>query len=79
MCPLKSAIRIKDVKPVRMLRLALGLIGSCSYLCIPVISLAPPGLRAQQWVKVYEIGSATAPPIAISAAVCFGFLAAQGE
>ncbi|KAK5682303.1 hypothetical protein LTS10_005429 [Elasticomyces elasticus] len=50
------------------------MIASISYIGIPIIRLAPPEVAVRQWSKAYAIGKATAPPLAITSAACFGYL-----
>jgi hypothetical protein len=49
-----------------------------SFASVPVIlKTCPPDLLVKQWKMSYEIGKATAPPMAVVSAICFGFLATQ--
>ncbi|KAK5731602.1 hypothetical protein LTR17_011194 [Elasticomyces elasticus] len=54
-----------------------GMIASISYSGIPIIRLAPPEVAVRQWSKAYALGKATAPPLAITSAACFGYLSWQ--
>ncbi|KAK3617112.1 hypothetical protein LTR56_025518 [Elasticomyces elasticus] len=51
-----------------------GMIASISYIGIPVIRLASPGVAVRQWSKAYALGKAIAPPLAITSAACFGYM-----
>lgn len=55
-----------------------GLIGAMSYVSIPALAPLPSTLAAQVWKRTYDIGIATAPPLAVGCCVCFGFLAGTG-
>lgn len=55
-----------------------GLIASMSYVTIPTLIPLPAVLAGQTWKRMYDINIATAPPLALTCAVCFGFLSWSG-
>jgi len=52
-----------------------------SYVSIPVIlkTLSSTDIMAKQWLATYHLGKATGPPIAVTCALCFGYLAVQSR
>lgn len=50
---------------------------SISAFAIPPILLAPDSLVARQWKKLFDLGKASAPPIAVASALSFGFISYQ--
>ena len=53
----------------------LGAILGISYFSIPALLLAPSPLAVRQWKLIYDAGSKTAPPIAMTSALSFACLA----
>lgn len=50
---------------------------SISAFAVPSILLAPDSLVARQWKKVFDLGKASAPPIAAASALSFSFISYQ--
>lgn len=47
---------------------------------MPAVLLAPSAdLAARQWKRLYDSGKASAPPLAVTCAACFSFLAYHGK
>lgn len=56
-----------------------GMIASISLIAIPSLTDLPASFAARCWKRIYDIGAFSAPPLAISCAASFVFLALQSQ